>query len=207
MNLEISHERWEFNNNGRTVIIRAVPYTFDRGGCLGETTYYGSVIEFKSEFDKFTNVLKITDKKCPDFVGSIIDIVTQHIKQIKLGTFGVVHAPRHSDHEFITFILHRLNIEPETSISGYHSIPIYKVADNPEHQYWEIFDAGWAYKAKRKYARGHYTTTIKRVKETYTYPRNEGTPNPNIVKRAESVSIASLTAEPLTFNDILSYFK
>ncbi|QZA70629.1 hypothetical protein AH04_153 [Erwinia phage AH04] len=205
MNIEAVYQGWTMGEGRNRLAVVITNREHDRGGQLGRTDEYGSVVTIGEGNDRLITILSITDLKHPNCKSSLADILTTHSRQMKLGTFGEVHAPHHSDYELLITPLRRLGIDHiHDDVKEYVQIPFFFAGD----QHWEFrTKAIGVYVAYRKYDGSYYTTKIERTLDNFVHPLREGVPDNNIISRKEVIEFTSLTAKPLDFSDATNLFN
>lgn len=204
MNIEAAYHGWTMGQGRNRLAVAITNREHDRGGQLGRTDEYGSAVTIGEGEEKLVTVISITDLKHPNCESSLIDILTAHSCQMKLGTFGEVTAPHHSDYELLITPLRRLGIDCiHDDVTEYVRIPFFFMED----QYWEFrTKATGYYVAYRKYDGSYYTTKIERTLDSFVHPLREGVPDNNIISRKEVIEYTSLTAKPLDFSGVAKLF-
>lgn len=210
MNMEIGYNRWDIVNSDSDMDIQITELEFDRGGQLGKTTWYGSKIDFKSSWLNLSTNLPVTFPDSQDCKGSLIQILTQHSRQIQLGTFGKVIAPHHSSKDQFRDLLRRLgeNIIQD-DVKDFVQIPFVAPFGGDSVLTWTGKQAsvGAEYKAYRKYNGSFYVTKIQREISDFSIPVVEELLPSGIMKRKETIEVKALLAEPLSLLDAHNLFS
>lgn len=211
MKMEVGYNHWDINIGDAQMDIKITEMEIDRGGQLGKTIWYGSTIDFKSSWLNLTTVLSVTDPKYQDCKGSFIQILTQHSRQIQLGTFGKVTSPHNSETRQLRMVMMKMgDFIIDDNVSDFVQIPFVNKGGNENVSIWEGVRAGdgLRYKAYRKYVGPHYITKIQREAKDWSFLNlTDDFNREGIVARKETIEIASLCAEPLLLTDTVALFN
>lgn len=210
MNITYTHNDWEFEVLGHTLTVSITKDTYDRGGQMGETCNYGSSIKYEGPYGAHVSHISIVDRDRPNCKPSLKDILLEHSRQQKLGTFGEIDSAHEYNNQMFVHALSFLGEDfIDDGVSEYIQIPfVVNIADTI-CQTWEITHEphNVIYKAYRRYEDSYYVTKVERELNCYEHPLRDGVPDNNIISRKESIETTSLKAAPLQLDDVVKLFN
>lgn len=200
MKIETGYRRWKFTeSNSFQMEVTQTCVEVDRGGYLGKAEVFGSIVKL----NEVETILTVTDREHPSCESSLSQILLEHACQMKLGTFGNVTAPHHSDADRFCVPLRRLGEDMNLAlVRDYVQIPMFmKGTKGQEMQLWTFrrFEDEYVYEVFRKWD-GYYTTKVVREFGTYSYPSCDEVPDKRVSRRREEVEYTSASAEPFDFD-------
>lgn len=196
MNIETSYREWIITERDKPILTAKITCReYDRGGQMGVTKEYGSIVAIKDSFNEIETVITITDREHPNCKPSFPSILLEHSRQMQLGTFGKVHAPHHTEHTRFTDVLRQLGEDNfDARVDRYTQIPMF--IDGKQIWSLRVSTDNSVYEVFRKYDSNYYVTKVVRKLDTFIHPLRDEVPDGNIISRKESVEYTSLTAEP-----------